>query len=265
MNDSDEQPIVLNVASPLQCALGSGFVVFLAIAVLGVAVAVASGRRSIVLGIVLIAAMLVVLAVRVRMAWRTRVTLWPERMEIFNGVFTRSVARTDLAGFHIDGYGLIGRLERWVALREGMLDLPAPVRNDPRFQASAKLRDLDAHDPADSRRALEEDPALGATPEDRQAAIATMRTIALTGIGAGLVVGFALGFADERVDPWLPLIAVALVPVAFGLQIWARGAFILGLMRNTARPSLFPLWGFAPSASSSIPSRATASSMCGCC
>ncbi len=212
---------------------------FCAVAAISVVVAVLSaiedeGVAVPVLMAVIAVALCFVVVVK---AFAARALLYPDRLEVHTGFRFGCAPRAGLLGYRAVPNARSSN-HRLVLAGGGHVDVEPYVYNAPQLQSVfAHLPDLDEQDLARSTEALENDPALGATPWERRGAVARMRSVATVGNIAGFACGASLVF-------WRPLpgsVAVAallLAPLALGLHIWSRGVLALDARSTDARPSL---------------------------
>jgi len=178
------------------------------------------------------------------MATQSRTTLWPDRVEVFDGFAVRSVPGTDLKGFRrARGMGHLKLVPVDAKVRP--LRVPASVLNERgALPWLGSLHNLVRDDLAAMTAELERDPHLGSTPAERRAKLRGLRSagkmIALLGwIIAGWVwllpVPYSLAVT----------LGVTMACSALAIHAWSRGLMRLDYWNEDPRPSIAALF-FAP-------------------
>ena len=169
--------------------------------------------------------------------WASRVTLWQDHIELRSGFRTLRLRRDEIAGYR--STSVRGGRSVQLVLSDGRAaGVPEQILRDETFKRwIGRWSDFNTRDLAASRRALRDDPALGATAEDRDTALARFRWIALVANGAGVVVWLAQVW--YAAPGWFIDVALPLPALAVALNVWSGGVLALTARQTDARPSIF--------------------------
>jgi hypothetical protein len=174
-------------------------------------------------------------------AWRYRLTLTADAIEVRGALRTRRMARADIAGRRLltvqYGQKLLVLCPRAPGAKELKISRTG-LRTDAAFDSwIASLPDLDADEARGFEAQVAADAELGQTPGERLERLAAARKVA-QGANAAAYALFFWGWFYPR--PYaLPLLAAALLPwAAIGLTAKSGGLYRLDTRRNDPRPHL---------------------------
>lgn len=174
-------------------------------------------------------------------------TLWPDRVEVFNGFVHRVFKAADIRGFRRErGAGVVHLVPKDAHVRP--LGVPLGVLTArgqiPWLEA---LRNLARDDLAALKDEIESDERLGATAPARHAKLRRLRAQAkIASIGAWLIAAWIWLWPEPY---GLALVVGALVPlVAVAISVRTHGFYRLDARSEDPRPSLAALF-FAPTLS----------------
>ena len=185
----------------------------------------------------------------------TVATLWPDRLELRSGY-----------GYHVISFAGIAGVRRQTRRPNrlmvefadgGSVKVPPYVEADPEGQRwLSTIADLDARDYQQNLQELEDDPALGATPDERRETLGKVRFAARIANAVGVVVGLWVWIVPEPYA-WAMAAAMIMPAAVFLLDGYFHSAFSLGDTKNNPRPSLLnayllPVFGLAMHALSDV-------------
>lgn len=190
--------------------------------------------------IVLIPALFVLLW----MGTQRTTTLWPDRVEVFNGFFSRVFKAAEIRGFRRErGAGTVQLVAHDARVRPlgvplGVLAARAQI---PWLEA---LRNLARDDLAALKDEIESDERLGATAPARHAKLRRLRAQAkIVSFGAWIVAAWIWLWPEPY---WLAGLAGTIVPlIAVGISAATNGFYRLDARSEDPRPSIAALF-FAP-------------------
>jgi hypothetical protein len=174
--------------------------------------------------------------------WRSTVTFGPDWVETFNGVTTSPrLMRADISGLrshrHADAMYIVA------VPPAKSLKIPTSVFDRPGIPRWVdELPNLDEQEWQASLEELENDATLGATPEDRRAALKRLRWIARIGTGIALTAAVWCWFMPIPYA-WALATTAIIPPIAVALHLWRASVFTLNMdERTTARPRLVGMY-----------------------
>ena len=166
----------------------------------------------------------------------TVATLWTDRLELRSGYGYRVISFAGIAGVRRETRR---RNRLMVEFADGgTVKIPPYFETDPDGQRwLSTIADLDDRDYEQNLDELENDPALGATPDERRETLGKIRVAARIANVVGVAVGLWV-WVVATPYAWAIAAAMLVPPAAFLLDRSYHSAFSLGDTKNDPRPSL---------------------------